>query len=78
MSKLIGYTTMKKFEGKVLFLANENAAEVGHSCDTLRVYGKNAEKITSAMVGKNLTVVYGKINHGEKMGQAYIQDLIFN
>lgn len=58
MAKLIGYNEMKKTTGKVLFLVDENGASVGHCGRMEFFYGDNSKGVTSAMIGKDVDIVY--------------------
>lgn len=62
MAKLIGYCEMKKTEGKVLFMVEENTGEhiTGYSADKVFVYGDASKKIDVAWIGKELDFSWGK------------------
>lgn len=62
MAKLIGYCEMKKTEGKVLFMVEENTGEhiVGYSTDKVFLYGDASKKIDTSTIGKELEFAWGK------------------
>lgn len=60
--KLVGYCEMKKTEGKVLFLVDEEKYEhiVGCATDKAFVYGDLSKKIERGTIGKNLKFQWKK------------------
>lgn len=60
--KLVGYCEMKKTEGKVLFLVDEEEHEhiVGYATDKAFVYGELSRKIERSTIGKNLKFQWEK------------------
>lgn len=74
--KLLGFIEMKKTEGKVLFVAEENAggAVVGHSTDKLFFYGDNSKKINASCIGKEITCDWQKGYDGKaRLADVYIK-----
>lgn len=71
--RLVGFNEMKKTKGKVLFMVGESANRnvVGQEVFTEFMYGDCSDKVTSAFVGKDVSLVYGK----DYNGRAVVTDI---
>lgn len=70
--KVIGFINMKKKDGKVVFVTDQNVRGVtGESCDKIFLYDDLAKKVTEQSIGKEMTVQYGR----GYSGSAYVQDI---
>lgn len=72
--KLVGFNEMKKTKGKVLFLVGESSNKnvVGQEVFTEFMYGDCSAKVSSAHVGREVNLLYGK----DYNGRAIVVDVV--
>ena len=72
MIKIVGYISMKKTKGAVVFVENDSVNGVhGKSVEKLFVYEDLSDKITDNVIGHECVVAYGC----GYSGKAYISDI---
>lgn len=72
MIKLVGYTSMQKKKGKILFIEQDGGDSViGKVTDKIFLFDDLSDKIKPEHIGHELAVTYGM----GYSGKAYVSDL---
>lgn len=72
MIKLVGYISMQKKKGKILFIERDDSdSVVGKVTDKIFLFDDLSDKIKSEHIGHELAVTYGM----GYSGKAYVSDV---
>ena len=72
MIKLVGYISMKKKKGKILFIEQDGSdSVVGKATDKIFLFDDLSDKIKPEHIGHELAVTYGM----GYSGKAYVSDV---
>lgn len=74
MNEIIGFRSMTKKKGKIVYIAKPSQGAVGRVADQIFLFDDLSDKINESCVGKQCTILYD-VGYG---GRAIVVDIIFS